>query len=131
MKKENVEYLLHLNSEQAREVLKAVELLMRLKINQPENLPYNLLDLSEKDYCEKRDEAEPLLRSAFNIMYRGKRSGEWKDAEWYRLYNLYQVLRKVLHDVENPSSTGVDSYPPICLTDEPLPVCEVTTKKQA
>lgn len=130
MKKENVEYLLHMNSDQAREVLKAVELLMRLKINQPENLPYNLLDLADKSYCDKRDEAEPLLRSAFNIMFRDKKSGDWKDSEWYRLYNMYQVLRKALHDVENPSSIGVDSYPPIQFTDEPLPVCETIEKKE-
>lgn len=122
----NVDYTLYLNSDQAHETLKAVELLMRLKLNQYEQIPYNLLDLADKEYCDKRDEAKPLLEQAFKALFKGKRDDEWKDDEWYRLYNLYQVIRKAIHDAEHPSSTGVDANDPIRFTDEPLPKCDFT-----
>ena len=116
------EYTLTLNSDQARAVLSSVDLLMRLKINQPEELIWYLLDVGEGDFCTRRDEARPHLRLAFEVFFRDKQTG--KDELWYRLYNLYQVLRKAVHDAEHPETTGVDSYEPLRFTDEPLPQCE-------
>ena len=118
-----IEYTLTMNSDQAKSCLKAVELLMRLKINQPEEIPFNLI-LELDDFSKRRDKARPLLEQAFRIMYEGKKTGEWKDSEWYRLYNLYQALRYQIHQAEHPWTTGVDSYPPMRLTDEPIPACE-------
>ena len=129
------EYKLTMNSRQARTVLKAVELLMRLKINQPKEIIWNVMDneTNRKDpqFYEHREDAENLLTQAFNKMFAFKlkynllNDRDWKDAEWYRLYNTYQVMRKALHDAENPDGTGVDSYEPIQFTeDEPLPGIE-------
>jgi hypothetical protein len=121
---DNVEYVLHLNPDQAHETLKAVELLMRLKLNQYKELPFNLIPLGDGDFCKRRDGANENLEAAFKYIFPTLESQK-KDQEWYRLYNLYQVLRKAIHDVERPTSCGVDSYPPIRLTEEPLPTCDI------
>ena len=122
------EYTLTLNSEQAKETIKAVEFLMRLKLKQFDVLPYNVIDIARKDYCEKRDAAKPLLDQLEYVFF-----PTWdevkKDDEWYRLYNLYQVLRYAVHCAENPQGVGVDSYPPIKFTDEPLPECKWRKKE--
>lgn len=125
----SVDYTLYLNSDQAHETLKAVEFLMRLKLNQYDQISYNVLNLADKDYCDRRDESRPLLEQAFKVLFKGKRDDEWKDNEWYRLYNLYQVIRKAIHDAEHPDSNGVDANEPIRFTDEPLPKCEFTINK--
>lgn len=116
------EYVLTLNTDQTKEVLKSVELLMRLKLGQYKEIPFALLDISKDNFCEKKDIADPYLASAFEAMMSDKKDkGDWKDTEWYRLYNLYQVLRKALHDAENPEGKGIDGYDPIQFTEEPLP----------
>lgn len=118
------EYILTLNSEQAKEINKAVDLLMRLKINQYKELPFALINIADNDFCKKRDTANPYLHLAFAAMYEGKKDTEWKDSEWYRLYNIHQVIRKAIHDVEHPNSIGVDADPPIAFGGEPLPKIE-------
>ena len=127
-----VEYTLILDSPQAAELLKAVELLMRLKINQPEEITWMVMPddyfsdngkVDSKrfdDYIERRDKANEYLRKAFALMFP---YGSTKDPEWHRLYNLYQVIRYARHEAEFPDSTGVDSYPPMQFTDEPMPKC--------
>ena len=117
------EYTLTLTSDQAHEALKAVELLMRLKLGQFDNIPFALLDLTAKDFCDRRDKAKPHLEAACQAYYGDRTPADWKDAEWYRLYNLYQVIRYAIHNAENPEGKGVDSYPPTRFTDEPLPKC--------
>lgn len=122
------EYTLTMNSGQARTMLNAVELLMRLKLNQPEQFFWALYNTVEKhtphEFCSKRDMAKPLIEVALKIMFKDFKDSEWKDDEWYRLYNLYQATRYALHEAENPEGKGVDSYPPMRLTDEPMPKCE-------
>lgn len=128
-------YILTLDSSQAKETLKAVELLIRLKINQPHEITRALMNddyywdnetVDKKKFSEfidRRDKADKILDSAFENIYppwdRAK-----KDEEWYRLYNIFQALRYQIHLAETPNSTGVDSYPPIKFTDEPIPKCE-------
>ncbi len=122
-----IEYTLIMNSDQARETLKAVELLMRLKINQPHEISRAVLDgmyerLKIDEYCKRKDEANKHLDNAFKAIF-----PTWddvkKDEEWFRLYNIYQALRYQIHLAENPNSKGVDSYPPRAFTDEPVPIC--------
>ena len=123
--KRTVEYTLTMTNDQARETLKAVELLMRLKIGQYEEIPFALLDLGDNEFCDRRDTAKPFLQAAFGAMSPNRLGSGWKkDNEWYRLYNLYQSLRFAIHNAEHPDSTGVDSYPPTQFTEEPLPQCE-------
>ena len=116
-----IEYTITMNSDQAHELCRAVELLMRLKLGQYNELPYMLLDLGAKDYCERRDDARPHLEKAFDALFRGKGPGDWKDEQWHRLYDLFQVLRYMIHEAEHPDSIGVDSYPPRSSNGEPLP----------
>lgn len=118
-----IKYTLTMESEQARKCLKAVELLMRLKLEQYDQLPYCILDLGDDKYAEKRNESEPLLKAAFRIMFRDHEPGNYKDEEWYMLYNIYQALRYQIHLAENPTGTGVDSYPPMRISDAPMPEC--------
>ena len=124
----DVEYTLHLNSEQAVTLLKAVELLMRLKINQPEEISRAVLDgmyerIGIDVYCRRRDTANACLKRAFDTIFPTIDDIK-KDEEWYRLYNLYQSVRYARHEAEYPNGTGVDSYPPMQMTDEPIPKCE-------
>ena len=114
------EYTLTLNSDQARETLKAVELLMRLKLNQAFTFSDSVVGWDTKDW-EGLHTATKKVEEALSILFKDRESGKWKDDEWYRLYNLYQVIRKAIHDAEHPETTGVDSYDPIQFTDEPLP----------
>lgn len=122
--KQSFTYTLTMSSGQLREASKAIELLMRLKLGQYDQLHWALLDIMDEDFCEKRDEAEFHLKAAFQALFRGKKSTEWKDHEWHVLYDLYQVIRKAIHDAEYPDSIGVDSYPPMCTAVEPMAKCE-------
>ena len=115
-----LEYNLTLNSSQAHEILKAVELLMRLKINQSFTFTDTVATWDVQCHNNLR-EARRYVELALGILFEGKDSSTWKDAEWYRLYNLYQVIRKAIHDAEHPDSPGVDSQEPIQFTSEPLP----------
>lgn len=130
-----IEYKLTMNSEQAKEVRYAVELLMRMKINQPEEISRAVLEgifdrIGFEEYLRRRDEADEHLKRAFAAMFPDL-SEIRKDNEWYRLYNLYQVIRYAVHQAENPESKGVDSYPPMQFTDdEPMPKCEWNEKKE-
>ena len=121
----DIEYVLTMNSDQAHTALKATDLLMRLKLGQYKEIPFALLDVTKEDFCHRRDLADVKLKEAFDILYDGKNDGEWKDAEWYRLYNLLQAIRYQIHLAEHPNSKGVDSYSPMRLTDEPMPSCRV------
>lgn len=126
-----LEYTLTLNSDQAHEALKAIELLMRLKINQPDQLSRDLLEpmyerIGCDEFCKRRDAANEYLRLAFAVIFPAL--DDWKkDTEWYRLYNLYQALRYAIHEAEHPNSVGVDSCPPMQFAEEPIPKCGWTS----
>ena len=119
-----IEYTLTLNSDQAREALKAIELLMRLKLGQYQEIVYNLAEINTPEKIKQIDKAEKCFKRGFDIMNEGKPLESYKNYDWYRLYNLYQVIRYNIHNAENPDGTGVDSYPPMQMTEEPLPKCE-------
>ena len=137
----DVEYVLTMNSDQAHTALKAIELLMRLKINQPEEIaraimPDDYFDEKTRkvnkerfnEHIHRRDAADGYVKMAFRQIF-----PTWedvrKDEEWYRLYNLYQAIRYQIHLAENPDSKGVDSHPPMRMTDEPMPKCEYRSEK--
>ncbi|MBR6030178.1 MAG: hypothetical protein IKP40_13930 [Clostridia bacterium] len=121
-----IEYTLRMTSDQARTADKAIELLLRLKMGQYETLPFALMDLGDEDFCDRRDTAKLFLRAAWCTM-----QGEVppKDEEWYRLYNLHQALRYMRHEAEYPGRVGVDSYPPMVFSTEPLPGYEWREKE--
>jgi len=123
------EYILTLNPDQIKEINKAVDLLMRLKINQYKEIPFALVDIGDNRFCEKRNLANPYLKLAFDALYSDKQDNEWKDSEWYRLYNIHQVIRKAIHDVERPNSVGIDADQPIAFGGEPLPKIEWRKKE--
>lgn len=114
-----------MSSDQAHTLYNAVNLFMRLKLNQPNELIYSLINLGSPDFCERRDCAEVYLRSAFRQVF-PIASASWKDDEWHSLYNTYQVIRYAFFKVENPTSKGVDSYPPTAYSAESLPTITYT-----
>lgn len=123
------EYTLILNSDQAHETLAAVELFMRLKLGQYQELIHALCDFRDPEIANNISNADDVLKCAFQIMNKNKKPGDYKDKEWYRLYNLYQVLRKAIHDAEHPEGKGIDSYEPMQLTEEPLPIVRWSNEK--
>lgn len=127
MSEKNITYTLTMSADQCHAVNGAVELLMRLKISQPEEIPRAVLPwgdgLSVDEWCRRRDKAEPLLKQAFAWLFPCWQDIK-KDKEWYRLYDLYQVIRKAIHDAEHPQGTGVDSYGPMCTAGEKMAKCE-------
>lgn len=115
-------YTMTVSSEQARAIDKAVELMLRLKIGQFEEIPWAVRGGDHpEEFCRKRDEAKTYLGALRNIY------GAQKDDEWYRLYDLHQVIRKAIHDAEHPETTGVDSYPAVCTAGEKMARMEVVT----
>ena len=120
------EYTLTMCSETAREINKAVELLMRWKLKQDDIVTSMVLDFADKEYCDKRDKIKPLMKMAMETAMPEPPVGfaKLKDDEWYLLYNVYQSIRYAIHEAEHPDSTGVDSYPPIPTGGQPIPKCE-------
>lgn len=115
-----MQYRLTLSTEQARVADKAIELLLRLKIGQFEEIPWAIRGCDHpEEFCRKRDEAKPYL-DALRKIY-----GAQKDDEWHRLYDLHQVIRKAIHDAEHPGTVGVDSYPVVCTAGEKMARMEV------
>lgn len=115
-----------MDDDMARAVLDAVELSMRLRINQPEEICWKMLNLADDDFCEKRDAAGALLKDAFNIIFPPEAyfrtdDRKWKNDEWYRLYNVYQVMN---------DHFGKSNFKPMQLTDVPLPRIEVVQERR-
>lgn len=113
-------YNLTLTANQMHELHKAVELLMRLKIGQYQELIYDLCDIHSVEKQETIDAADNLLKEAFILINTGKKSNEYKDQEWFILYDMYQVLRKAIHDAETPDRPGLDAVEPMQMSKEPL-----------
>lgn len=121
-----MQYRLTLSTAQARAADKAIELLLRLKIGQFEEIPWAVRGGDHpEEFCRKRDEAKPHL-DALRKIYGAQKGDEWDD-EWHWLYDLHQVIRKAIHDAEYPETTGVDSYPAVCTAGERLARMEVVT----
>ena len=96
-----MQYRLTLSTAKARAADKAIELLLRLKIGQFEEIPWFVRGGDHpKEFCRKRDEAKPYLDALRNIY------GAQKDTEWHRLYDLHQVIRKAIHDELAPRFPG-------------------------
>lgn len=125
MDSSKVKYRLTMTPEEARVVNYALELYMRLKLGQYEELPWALLDLQDPAFCDKRDASKWHLKEAFNVLFRDKHPGEYKDDLWYRIYNIHQVVRHAICKAEFPESHGVWSYEPMDFGNQGLPEIEI------
>lgn len=112
-------YNLELNEEQAKTVAQACEFFARIKMGQFNEIPFLLLadELSENDYCARRDTASQYLLDARKEIYPERNgvghfygAGKFADAD--RAFDVYQVLRHALGDPREPFQLG-----------EPLPGC--------
>ena len=124
MSDKQLTYTLTMSADQCHAVCEAVEFLMRLRMAQVNEIPMHVLEwgggLSCDEWCRRRDEAEPLLQAAFRILFPSYTEAKRDN----RLYDLYQVTRKAIHDAEHPETTGVDSYPLMCTDGEDMAKCE-------
>lgn len=128
-------YILTLSSEQARVVSRACELFTRLHIGQLTELTWELMDFSHKDFCERRDAAEPLLRQLRQLYFPdlvlpgasyGVGSQSHPDLDSDRAWDVYQVLHNVRAWHEHPEGgVSVDFHSPLPTSGEPLASCEV------
>ena len=136
----NVEekYVLTLTRKQAYMVQDACELFARLKIGQFNRITEHLLDLGLNDYCERRDNANDLLRIVSCIIF-GRNiygSPELKqDETHYRAWDIYTVLRHAMWEHDNPDPKRRDGWcvfadTPYTHTSEPLPECKVLAGKE-
>lgn len=123
--KDDVRYVLTLTSSQAKTINYAIELLMRWKLKQDSIVAQMLLQdsLVDKGYRERVDAVCMLMNSAMEYAIGDKTP--LKDDEWFRAYNIHQVIRKAIHDVEHPEGRGVDSYTPMPTGTEGLPGMEI------
>ena len=120
-------YILTMSNVQTKEALKAIELLMRLKLSQHREIPDAVLNwgegMSVDEFCKRRDKAEPYLEFGFKALFPTCEDVK-KDREWNRLFDLFQIIRKAIHDAEHPETVGVDSAPVICMAGEKMATCE-------
>lgn len=125
-------YVLTLTPEQARVVSRACELFTRLHVGQLNTLTWELMDVSRKDYCERRDAADTLLRALKQLYFPdlsplpGASHGIGNNLDSDRAWDVYQVIRHAIawHDQPTGGST-VDFRPPFSAANEPLATCEV------
>ena len=119
----NTRYTLTLTSEQAKIVDRAVELLLRLKLGQYEELPFVLMDINTENFGDKAQSAKMFLQAGFGVMSPNGLGGGWtKDLDWHRLYDIHQVIRHAIHDAEHPDATwSVDAFEPVSTSGEKLP----------
>ena len=73
------EYTLKLNSTNIHELLKAVELLMKLKLGQYQEIVYDLCDIHSPSEAENISNADDLLREAFELIYKEKKVSEYNE----------------------------------------------------
>ncbi len=124
-------YVLTLTPEQAHVVSRACEFFTRLHIGQFDELTWELMDLSSKDFCERRDEAEPLLQQLRRVYFPdlvlpGASYGVGKHSASDRAWDVYQVIRHAMAWHEHPEGgSTVDFRPPFSAAKEPLATCEV------
>lgn len=129
-----IEYVLHLNPIQMHKLSNICEFFARIACGQLEEISWYIQEYKTGDFAEKRDAAEPLLKQlkeiyfpelvkmGWNASY-GVGHDDYSDIPW----DIYQVIRNKLAWTENPQSDwkGVNYYPPMKFSSQPLPVCEV------
>lgn len=127
-------YVLTLTPEQARVVSRACELFTRLHVGQLNELSWELLDLASlgsKEYCERRDAAEPLLMEVRRLYFPdlilpGESYGVGHNVVSDRAWDVHQVIRHAMAWHEHPGGgITVNFHAPFPAAGEELPICEV------
>lgn len=101
-------YTLELTQEQAAVVSRACELYARLGYGQFGEVIWQYMNLTDEDFCDRRDEAEVYLYKARALIYpelgeaRGRSYGIGRDDDLDRSFDVHQVLRHALGDEREP-----------------------------
>ncbi len=142
MSEKKFEYTITLTSKQALEVQNALEAIMRWKLKQPEIMREYLPDRLNWNHgadfdisLEKRNAATELLKAANNLMIPYNYTN-WntepplKDEQWYRIYNIFQVIRHAIWEAERDHTYySVDGQEPFSSGgEEDLPKIEWKAK---
>lgn len=122
-----IEYVLSMDSKEAKEIQNALEAIMRWMLKQPEIMREYLPDrLDWKDDFDGslkiRDAATEYLKKANNLLVPYDWKTPIKTEQWYRIYNIYQVIRHAMWEAEsNKSSWCVSADEPIDFAGIGLP----------
>lgn len=130
-KEKEIEYVLHLNPTQMRYIAIVCEFFARIVCGQFDEFPWFVINNKGDGYADKRDLSESLLKQlkqiyfpelGWNASY-GVGHDDYSDIPW----DIYQVVRNKIAWTENPDSDwkGVNYYPPMKFSSQPLPTCEV------
>ena len=128
-------YILELSREQAIMVKQACEMFARLKIGQFERITEMLLDVQNaKDYCERRDLANGLLKAVACIIFGSNKYGTLdvkKDRYHHRAWNIYAAIRYKMawHD-EPKGGWAVCFDEPYPYGGEPVPKCTIVEREE-
>ncbi len=130
-KEKTIEYVLHLNPVQMQYLSTVCEFFARIVCGQLDEFSWYIMQEKGGQFAEKRDAAEPLLMQlkkiyfpelGWNASY-GVGHADYSDIPW----DMYQVIRNKIAWTEHPQSDfkGVNYYPPMQFSSQPLPKCEV------
>lgn len=130
-----VKYRLEMNEDQARSMIGALDLAIRIKLGQWGELIEHCMvwEPSKTDeYCRRRDEAEAVLLKARNIVMPeltgwGHSYGVYNRTETERLYNVLLAVRSAIAYHNKPEGGyTVDFREPMSIhVNEEMPKCEV------
>ena len=103
-----MKYILELTRDQAAVVSAACDLYARLGYGQFGEIIWRYMNLMDKDFCDRRDEAEVYLFKARALIYpelgeaRGRSYGIGRDTDLDRAFDVHQVLRHAMGDNREP-----------------------------
>lgn len=130
-------YKLEMSEEQARTMVDALDLAIRIKIGQFGEIVERCMDFEPcevKEWCQRRDEAEALLLQARNIIMPELRDinslsgshGVYAKEETERAYNVLLAVRSCIAWHNKPEGGyTVDFHKPMAIhVSEEMPKCE-------
>ena len=129
-------YLLTMTEEQARCVVAALDLSMRIRLGQWNEIVWSCMELEPDadvdEWCKRRNEAEKILLDARKIVMpeltgAGHSYGVYQMHETERAFNLLKAVRSCLAYHENPEGGITVNFdrPRAVNVEEEMPKCEV------
>ena len=125
-----MKYVLEMNEQHACTVMAALEFYSRMRMGQFRELPSLCLDLSDKEYCDKREYMEALLEPARRICYpellptfaHSYGVGKFEDADL--AWELYESIRYCRAWAKHPEGgSTVDFGKPMSLRGNKIAKC--------
>lgn len=135
-KKNDIKVTLTMSMEQAQLLAAACEFYARIHMGQWREIINSCLDIARDDFCEARDQIEPLLNQARQIVWPELQHpgaswgiGKFEDADI--VWEIYEVLRHAIAWHREPKGgRGVDFYRPMSFSGRALANCKIEQIKK-